>query len=152
MYMKHLPLLVLFGIFFIGSSVRPDNALLSIGGFGRRAVDVRGGASSKVRHARTEREFDEIMAAAKGKNVIVDFSASWCMPCKMISPIFDQLSNEREYSNTVFVKVDVEENPAVTRRYQVRSMPTFIFFKNSRIVNRFSGADVDKIKRTLREL
>jgi|SRR5579859_2828839 len=64
-----------------------------------------------------------------GKPVFVDFYADWCGPCKMTSPIFEQLN--KEYGEKVlFVKVNVDQNPVSSADNNVRSIPTFIAFNS----------------------
>ena len=70
---------------------------------------------------------------------IVDFWAEWCGPCKMVGPVIDQLAGE--YGGRVKVaKVDVDANQAVTMRFNVRSIPTVLFFKNGAVVETVVGA------------
>ena len=78
--------------------------------------------------------FDEIL---KKENVVVDFYASWCGPCKMLAPIFEEVSKENE--NYTFVKVDVDKFEELARRYSVMSIPTVIRFKNGNILNKKIG-------------
>jgi thioredoxin 1 len=84
----------------------------------------------------TEKTFDE---AIKKPLVLVDFWASWCMPCRMLAPTIDQLSEE--YKGKIFVgKVDIDLNPGLAEKYDVRSIPTLIIFKNGKAVNTIVGA------------
>jgi thioredoxin 1 len=70
---------------------------------------------------------------------IVDFWATWCGPCRMIGPIFEELSNQ--YSGKVkFAKVNVDENPKTPANYGVRSIPTLIMFKGGKAVDQVVGA------------
>jgi thioredoxin 1 len=68
----------------------------------------------------------------------VDFYADWCAPCKMTSPILEELS--KEMSDVKFVKVDVDANPELASQYSVFSIPTFLVVKNGKVLNQFSGA------------
>ena len=70
--------------------------------------------------------------------VMVDFYAQWCGPCKMTSPIIDDLS--QELKDIKFVKVDVDANQELSSQYNVFSIPTFMIFKNGEAVNQFVGA------------
>ncbi len=71
--------------------------------------------------------------------VLVDFYADWCGPCVALSPVLDELA--AEYEGRVRVgKVDVEANPEVANRYEVRSIPTLLFVKNGEVVERVTGA------------
>lgn len=70
---------------------------------------------------------------------IVGFWASWCGPCRMIGPIFEELSNE--YMGKVkFAKVNVDENPKTPANYGVRGIPTMIMFKGGKVVDQIVGA------------
>jgi len=81
--------------------------------------------------------FDETLG--KHKNVVVDFWAEWCMPCRMISPIIEELA--KEYAGkVVFAKLNTDENPAIAGRYGITGIPTLIFFKNGRPVSNVVGA------------
>ena len=116
-----------------------------------KVMRIRGGASS-VLHIASIEEFDRILSESAGKLVVVDFSATWCMPCKLIAPVFDEMSSpEGEFGNVVFMKVDVDEVPELAERFQVQSMPTFLFMKDSEEIDRFSGASVEKLKQTIVE-
>jgi thioredoxin 1 len=71
--------------------------------------------------------------------LIVDFWAAWCGPCKMVSPIIEQLSNELA-GKAVFGKLNVDENPNVSNAFGIQSIPTIIIFKNGKAVDRIIGA------------
>ncbi len=71
--------------------------------------------------------------------VLVDFWATWCGPCKMISPIIDQIATEMAGSAKVG-KVNVDEAAGLATRYNVRSIPTLIFVKNGEVVDTLVGA------------
>jgi thioredoxin 1 len=61
--------------------------------------------------------------------VLVDFFADWCQPCKQMSPILKEVKSELKESVRI-IKVNVDKNPAIATRYQIRSIPTVIVFKN----------------------
>ncbi|MGH7625971.1 MAG: thioredoxin [Gemmatimonadaceae bacterium] len=70
---------------------------------------------------------------------VVDFWATWCGPCRMVAPILDQLA--AEYNGKLKVtKLDVDANPSTAMRFNVRSIPTLLFFKNGKLVDTIIGA------------
>ncbi len=73
--------------------------------------------------------------------LIVDFWAPWCDPCKMVSPIIDQLSKEFS-GRAMFGKLNVDDNPNISNAFQIQSIPTMIFFKNGQVVDKIIGAIV----------
>ena len=85
--------------------------------------------------------FDELI---KDK-VVVDFFATWCGPCKMLGPVFEELSTE--INNIKFVKVDIDEHEDLCRKYKVMSVPTLIVFDNGKEIKRNIGfIPKDKLK------
>jgi thioredoxin 1 len=86
----------------------------------------------------TDSTFDETIRSSD-KPVLVDFTASWCGPCKQIAPILEELADEQADKFSV-VKIDVDANPQTTLRYDVMSMPTLILFKDGEPERRLIGA------------
>lgn len=85
----------------------------------------------------TDATFEEVLST--DKLVVVDFWAEWCGPCRMITPIIEELSDE--YAEKVVIgKVDVDNNPDITAKFGIRNIPTILFFKNGEIVDKQVGA------------
>ena len=99
----------------------------------------------------TNTNFDELLQ--EEKLVIVDFWATWCGPCRMLSPLLDEV--EAEMADKVeVVKVNVDDADEIAMRYRIMSIPTLLFFKNGQMVDRSVGAMpksalVDKINANL---
>jgi len=75
-----------------------------------------------------------------GKVVVIDFWATWCGPCRAISPVLEQLSNVGTYSAVEFYKVDVDEQSAISQEVGIRAMPTFVVFKDGNKIDELVGA------------
>jgi len=80
--------------------------------------------------------FEEIING--DKPVLIDFHADWCGPCKMLSPIIQEVAKELNGKVRV-IKIDVDKNPAVSSKFQIRGVPTMILFKDGKSVWRQSG-------------
>ena len=99
----------------------------------------------------TNTSFDGLLESEK--LVIVDFWATWCGPCRMLSPLLDEIEEEMSDKITV-VKVNVDDADEIAMRYRIMSIPTLIFFKDGQMVDRTVGAMpksvlVDKINANL---
>lgn len=86
----------------------------------------------------TSENFEEQVMEARVP-VLVDFWASWCGPCKMMSPVVDRISEEMGTSARV-CKVNIDEQQELASKYNVMSIPTFLLFKDGKEVNRVVGA------------
>lgn len=84
------------------------------------------------------------LEAAGGRTVVVDFTATWCPPCRAIAPFFQTLA--KQYTGAVFLKVDVDVCSQIALEYNVSSMPTFLFFKNKTKIDSISGADKEALE------
>ena len=99
----------------------------------------------------TNTNFDGLLESEK--LVIVDFWATWCGPCRMLSPVLDEVEEEMADKIAV-VKVNVDDADEIAMRYRIMSIPTLLFFKNGALVDRTVGAMpkstlVDKIQANL---
>jgi thioredoxin 1 len=86
----------------------------------------------------TDRDFEERVLGADGA-VLVDFWAEWCVPCHMVSPVVEEIGRDKGERLQV-AKLNIDENPGVTRRYGVMSIPTLMLFKGGEEVARVVGA------------
>jgi thioredoxin 1 len=90
----------------------------------------------------TDKTWDAEVLQSK-EPVIVDFFAEWCGPCKAMAPALDQVATEMAGKVKV-VKIDVDQNPAISAKYGIRAMPTLMAFKDGKKVNENVGALVQK--------
>ncbi|PIA52832.1 hypothetical protein AQUCO_01000599v1 [Aquilegia coerulea] len=89
----------------------------------------------------------------KGKDakklIVVDFTATWCGPCKTMSPVFDELANKNP--NGIFLKVDVDKLQSVAIDWNVNAMPTFLFLKEGETVGKVVGANKVELQRKVEQ-
>ena len=86
----------------------------------------------------TDKNFKEEVLDS-GKPVFVDFWCSWCPPCKMIEPVIEELAEQ--FCDVIGIgKLNVDQNPAVRSKFAISAAPTFIIFKNGKVVKRAIGA------------
>ncbi|MQL99821.1 hypothetical protein Taro_032553 [Colocasia esculenta] len=76
--------------------------------------------------------------------MVIDFSASWCGPCRFIEPAFKALASR--FNDVVFTKIDVDELPDVAEKWGVQAMPTFVLLRGGREVDRVVGAKKDELE------
>jgi thioredoxin 1 len=99
----------------------------------------------------TDNNFEELLN--DGKPLVVDFWAEWCGPCRMLSPIIEELASE--YAGRVNIgKIDVDNNHETVTRFGIRNIPTVLFFKNKEMADKCVGASsknifVEKIEKLL---
>ncbi len=89
-----------------------------------------------------EKNFDELVDDME-KLVIVDFWAEWCGPCRMLSPIMDQIADEMSDKIKV-CKLNIDTETEVARRFGIMSIPTVLIFKEGKLIDKFVGAHPKK--------
>ena len=87
-----------------------------------------------IKHIETKQELEELLSRG---DVLVDFFATWCGPCKMLSPVLEQLDNEG--FPVQIVKIDTDEATDLAIEYGVQAIPTLLFFSEGKLVNRTMG-------------
>jgi thioredoxin 1 len=102
-----------------------------------RPQDPETPVSDKISHA-TDADFDALVLQSDVP-VLVDFWAPWCAPCRMIAPSLDQLADEYD-GRAKIVKVDIEAHPNLGRRFNARSIPMLLTFKNGQVHGTQIGA------------
>ena len=85
------------------------------------------------------------------KLIVLDFKASWCLPCKTIKPFYDYLKDN--YPNVLFIEIDIdnEDTSTITDNFKILKLPTFIYFKNRTICHSFTGTDKEHIENSIND-
>ena len=84
----------------------------------------------------TEDNYDEVLSSEKP--ILLDFWAEWCGPCKLIGPIIDELSED--FTETAIIgKINVDESGALSSKYGIRNIPTLLFIKNGKVIDKHVG-------------
>jgi thioredoxin len=86
----------------------------------------------------TDESFQREVLQAAGRPVLVDCWAPWCGPCRLIAPVLDQLAAESQGSYRI-AKLNVDENPQTSSRFQIASIPTMLIFKDGKLIDRLIG-------------
>ncbi|KAI4351587.1 hypothetical protein L6164_005933 [Bauhinia variegata] len=118
-----------------------------LGGDASAAADSSSSESSRVQSfhssARWQLHFNEVKESSK--LLVIDFSASWCGPCKFIEPAIHAMAEK--FTDVDFAKIDVDELSDVAREFQVQAMPTFVLVKKGKEIDRVVGAKKDELER-----
>ncbi|XP_061337005.1 thioredoxin H2-like [Gastrolobium bilobum] len=81
------------------------------------------------------------------KLMVIDFTATWCGPCKYMDPIIQEFA--AKYTEVEFIKIDVDELMGVTQEFQVQAMPTFILMKKGKVVDKVVGARKEELQKLI---
>ncbi|XP_028803015.1 thioredoxin H-type-like [Neltuma alba] len=81
------------------------------------------------------------------KLIVVDFTASWCGPCRFIAPVLADIA--KKMTNVIFLKVDVDELRDVSEEWGIEAMPTFLFLKEGKLVDKVVGAKKEELQKTI---
>ena len=84
--------------------------------------------------------FTEIVGSAGALPIIIDFTATWCPPCQMIKPIYEQLAQQYQ-GKAILVKVDVDDRADIAQQFGITCMPTFIAFVGGQVKEKMEGAN-----------
>lgn len=114
-------------------------------GFAIDSVDNSGVVSEIT----SNNELDNKLKQAGNKLVVIDFFATWCGPCKEMEPVFKALAKEN--SDVVFLKSDVDKADDLAEKYEIEIVPTFIFIKNNKKVDKLVGGSQNKLKELIKK-
>ena len=103
-----------------------------------------------VQEITSDKQFNSVIS--QNPLVVIDFYAEWCGPCKQIAPNFSALSNQKECSSVKFFKLNIDTVPEIAQLCKVKSIPTFISFKNGKMLNVVNGANMDNIVNMVKQL
>uniref|UniRef100_A0A0X3Q5Y5 Thioredoxin-like protein 1 n=1 Tax=Schistocephalus solidus TaxID=70667 RepID=A0A0X3Q5Y5_SCHSO len=103
---------------------------------------------STIQHIENDQSFREIVKSSDSESlIVVDFYANWCGPCKIIAPVFADLS--RKYTSVKFVKVDVDKCEETAAHYHITAIPTFIFIRDGKTVDTVRTANATELQNKL---
>ena len=93
---------------------------------------------------------DELFMLPSKGYALIDFGATWCSPCKAIAPFFNSL--KEKYPSIKFLKIDIDENQEMARKYNINNIPAFILFKDGHEQDRLVGANKVKLEEMISKL
>ena len=106
----------------------------------------------KVREIATAKEFNELLHSSESQLVVVHFSAAWAPQCKQMNDVLEELAKETQFVNVVFIKLEAEDIPELSEKYQIAAVPTFIFIKKKQVLDRIDGANAAELSKKVKLL
>lgn len=103
-----------------------------------------------VREIQSLDECQQICTEVNDTLIVLDFTATWCGPCKRIYPLLESLSNE--YSKALFFKIDIDKLSDIASHFKIEAVPSFKFIYNNKIVAEVNGADGPRLTQTMKNL
>ncbi len=97
-----------------------------------------------VKHIHSPQEFYQYINGSPGRIVVVKYSTTWCRPCKIIAPLYEELSNQ--YPNMVFLHVDLDELQMLSEASSIGSVPTFNFYLNGQVKRSLEGSNQSSLR------
>ncbi|XP_052196492.1 thioredoxin H2 [Diospyros lotus] len=125
--------------FFGGDAAAADNSSSAASPSGRSSVLTFHSSDRWKLHLNASKQIPKLM--------VVDFSASWCGPCKFMEPVIEAMA--ARLSDVEFVKIDVDELSDVAREFDVQAMPTFVLLKQGKEVDKVIGANKDELEKKI---
>ncbi|MCE7733657.1 MAG: thioredoxin family protein [Candidatus Heimdallarchaeota archaeon] len=98
----------------------------------------------------TDANYEDLIAS--NKLLVLDTWAEWCAPCRKSTPVFEEMSNTMASDDFVFAKLDTQHNQEAAAAFKILSLPTFMVFKDGNLINRWTGADIGRLRKEITAL
>ena len=98
----------------------------------------------------TDANYKEMIA--NNHLVVVDSWAEWCAPCRRSTPVFVEMSDKMANEKLIFAKLDTQNNQDAASAFKILSLPTFLVFRDGNLVNRWTGADIGRLRKEISAL
>lgn len=146
--MKKLALLIILLIFIISCTKEEEKEISSTKNRGELTQlnipkSKENNPPSNVIHIESESQFENVMNRSDSVLLVFDLYADWCNPCKILSPILEEISNETKGKAEIY-KINVDKLPNISRAFGVKSIPLVVFVKNKKGVNGLVGVQPKK--------
>ena len=102
------------------------------------------------RHTGTLDPFESLTNGKQYSNVVIDFFAPWCGPCKTLGKLLEEIAPKN--NSVLIVKVDIDQYPHIAQKFNIQSIPTVLFFKNGTLVKKLKGFDKKEMIRSIKEI